>query len=152
VRARLVVIDGEEGTRQFDLQLPAIIGRSRSTDLRVGHPLVSRHHCEVFESEGHVMVRDLGSLNGTFIGETRLDDQPVTIEPGDKFTIGPVTIEAQYQSPPERSREAGWEDGGATIDSPLGDSSLGELRGDAPHGESTKRPHGDSSHWRKPLP
>ena len=45
---------------------------SRSTDVQLGHPLVSRRHCEVFESGGILMIRDLGSLNGTFVGPTRL--------------------------------------------------------------------------------
>src|SRR5690606_15696567 len=49
VQAKLEVVAGDETARQFDLQLPVIIGRSRSTDVHLGHPLISRHHCELFE-------------------------------------------------------------------------------------------------------
>ena len=69
MQAKLVVVDGEsECPRNSNLELPAVIGRSRTTDVTVGHPLVSRQHCEVFEADGLLMLRDLGSLNGTFVG------------------------------------------------------------------------------------
>ena len=119
MQARLVVVDGETKARQFKLELPAVIGRSRSTDITLGHPLVSRRHCEVFESEGLLMLRDLGSLNGTFVGQTRLAEQPMRIEPGQKFTVGPVTFQAEYQALDGPSQAEQSEAGGQTIDAPL---------------------------------
>ena len=103
MHAKLVVIGGDAGALQYELQLPAIIGRSRKTDVTLEHPLVSRHHCEVFESAGQLMLRDLGSLNGTFLGQTRLAESPLPVQPGDQFTIGPVTFRAEYP-PHERER------------------------------------------------
>ena len=38
-----------------------------------GHAMASGHHCEIDAGEETVMVRDLGSTNGTFI-----DDQPIS--------------------------------------------------------------------------
>jgi predicted component of type VI protein secretion system len=119
VHARLVVVDGETKARQFELELPAVIGRSRATDVTLGNPLVSRRHCEVFESEGSLMLRDLGSLNGTFVGEARLAEQPMLIEPGQKFTVGPVTFQAEYQALGDPSQAEQSEAGGQTIDAPL---------------------------------
>jgi predicted component of type VI protein secretion system len=120
VEARLVVVGGDAQSRQFELRLPAVIGRSRSTDVRLGHPLVSRHHCEVFEADGILMVRDLGSLNGTFVGNTRIAEQAIPIQPGEVFTVGPVSLRAEYAgaaSVPGRSST--WETQGATYDDPL---------------------------------
>ena len=109
MHAKLVVVGGNAGAPQFDLQLPAIIGRSRQTDVTLEHPLISRHHCEVFESSGQLMLRDLGSRNGTYLGETRLAESPLPVQPGDQFTIGPVTFRAEY--PPEgRDPENGSQD------------------------------------------
>ncbi len=99
MHAKLVVVGGNAGAPQFELQLPAIIGRSRQTDVTLEHPLISRHHCEVFESSGQLMLRDLGSRNGTYLGQTRLAESPLPVQPGDQFTIGPVTFRAEY--PPE---------------------------------------------------
>ena len=92
VEAKLVVVGGEAQPREYDLQLPVIIGRSRHTDLMLGHPLVSRQHCEVFEANGMLMVRDLGSLNGTFVGDKQLAEQAMPVKPGDLLTVGPVTF------------------------------------------------------------
>jgi len=41
------------------------------------------------------MVRDMGSLNGTFVGESRITIE-TALEPGDLLTIGSVTFRAVY--------------------------------------------------------
>jgi pSer/pThr/pTyr-binding forkhead associated (FHA) protein len=119
VEAKLIVVDGDAKSRQYDLQLPTVIGRSRSTDLTLGHPLVSRQHCEVFESNGMLMVRDLGSLNGTFIGETRIAEQAMPVKPGDLLTVGPVTFQAVYLTGGKRTKRVAWDPTNATFDAPL---------------------------------
>jgi pSer/pThr/pTyr-binding forkhead associated (FHA) protein len=121
VEAKLVVVSGETQARQYDLQLPTVIGRSRTTDLRLGHPLVSRQHCEIFESNGMLMVRDLGSLNGTFIGETRIAEGATPVKPGDLLSIGPVTFRAVYRAGSGAGQGGEWNAGGPTLDDPLVD-------------------------------
>jgi pSer/pThr/pTyr-binding forkhead associated (FHA) protein len=149
VQAKLVVIAGDEQSQRFELHLPAIIGRSRTTDVTLGHPLVSRQHCELYEASGKLMLRDLGSLNGTFVNDTRLCDQPIAIEPGERFTVGTITLQADYHvgrtaAPGEEvcadSEGSAWP--GATIKSSL--DSDGELRFDGPHESrlSGRRPPG----------
>ena len=119
MEAKLVVVGGDATARQYDLELPTIIGRSRSTDLTLGHPLVSRQHCEVFEANGMLMVRDLGSLNGTFIGEMRLAEQPMPVKPGDLLTVGGVTFRAMYRAGGEQPGSDSWDGDGPTVDAPL---------------------------------
>jgi pSer/pThr/pTyr-binding forkhead associated (FHA) protein len=132
VQAKLVVVEGETSARQFDLRLPAVIGRSRATDVTLGHPLISRRHCEVFEADGLLMLRDLGSLNGTFVGETRLAELPAPIRPGEQFSVGPVTFQAEYQPRQNHAPDSGWDASHQTLDAPLG--GLGDERddGDSP--------------------
>lgn len=119
MEAKLVVVGGESQILQYELELPVVIGRSRSTDVTLTHPLVSRHHCEVFEADGVLMVRDLGSLNGTYIGETRITEQAAPVKPGELFTVGPVTFRAVYRAADRRLNSGGWEAQGPTIDAPL---------------------------------
>ena len=119
MEAKLIVVGGDAQTRHYELQLPTVIGRSRNTGLRLGHPLVSRHHCEVFEANGLLMVRDLGSLNGTYIGETRITETAAPVKPGEVFTVGPVTFRAVYRAADRRLNSGGWEAQGPTIDAPL---------------------------------
>src|SRR5256885_15704807 len=93
--AKLVVVAGDAPAQQYELSLPTVIGRSRSVGVVVPNPLVSRQHCELFESQGLLMVRDLGSLNGTFVGDMRIA-QEAALEPGELLTIGSVTFRAVY--------------------------------------------------------
>ena len=95
MEAKLIVVAGEAKEGEYKLRLPTVVGRSRTTDLTLGHPLVSRQHCELYEADGVLMVRDLGSLNGTFVGETRITGE-VSLEPGSLLTIGAVTFKAEY--------------------------------------------------------
>lgn len=93
--AKLVVVAGESQAAEYPLQLPCILGRSRSADLRLQHPLVSRKHCEMFEQDGQLMIRDLGSLNGTFVGDARISEA-VSLKPGDIITVGSVAFQAVF--------------------------------------------------------
>ena len=61
-------------------------GRSPSADIFLDDVTVSRKHVEfVREGEGFV-VRDVGSLNGTYVNRTRIDR--AVLNPGDEVQIG----------------------------------------------------------------
>ena len=93
--AKLVVIGGKASKRQVSLKLPTVIGRSRDADLTVAHPMVSRQHCELFDVNGVLRIRDLGSLNGTFVGKERVEE--AELYPSDEFTVGPLTFRVKYR-------------------------------------------------------
>ena len=65
---RLAIIGGKANKSRVSVELPTVIGRSREAGLTVAHPMISRKHCELYEVDGLVMIRDLGSLNGLFVG------------------------------------------------------------------------------------
>ena len=103
---KLVIIAGDAKQKVVKIKPPTIIGRSREVDIPVGHPLVSRKHCEItVGDDGILIVEDLGSLNGTYHGDQRITE-PVYLEPGDTLTVGSITFQAQYgdfqddQAPP----------------------------------------------------
>ncbi len=93
---KLVVVGGDVKTTELCLRLPASIGRGRGQSVVLPHPLVSRQHCELFEADGLLMVRDLGSLNGTFINNQKVTESP--LPPGELLTVGTVTFRAVYES------------------------------------------------------
>jgi len=95
MHVRLVVVGGKADKRQLSLSLPAVLGRSREAGLTIAHSLISRNHCELSDQNGAVLVRDLGSLNGTFIGETQIEQ--AKLYPGDQFSIGPLTFRVEYE-------------------------------------------------------
>jgi predicted component of type VI protein secretion system len=92
--AKLVLVGGEAKSGEYRLKLPTVIGRGRESSLALPHPLVSRRHCEIYEADGQLMVRDLGSLNGTFVGNKRITEAPLPA--GELLTIGAVTFRAVY--------------------------------------------------------
>ena len=94
-KARLVVVGGLSKTREIPLRLPAVIGRGRDVTIQVAHPLVSRRHCELYLSDGKLYVRDLGSLNGTFVGSERVEEAP--LPSGELLTIGTITFRVLYE-------------------------------------------------------
>lgn len=98
MHATLVVVGGKTDKRRLSVKLPTILGRSRQADLKIAHSLISRKHCALLCRDGVVILRDLGSLNGTFVrGEKVAGD--VRLLPNDEFSIGPVTFQVQYGSP-----------------------------------------------------
>lgn len=102
----LVVVGGDVKTPEVKLRLPSTVGRGRDCSIMLRHPLVSRQHCEIFESAGTLLVRDLGSLNGTFVNNQRIEGD-AQLHPGQLLTIGTVTFRAMYdladaaESPPD---------------------------------------------------
>jgi pSer/pThr/pTyr-binding forkhead associated (FHA) protein len=93
--ARLIVIGGNVSKRNLALRLPTVIGRSTEAKVTIKHPMISRRHCEVFELGGLLMVRDLGSLNGTCIDGRRIKQAP--LPPNAEFSIGPLSFRAEYE-------------------------------------------------------
>ena len=97
IKAKLIVVGGDAKAKEVDLRLPTVIGRSRDVTLTLPHPLVSRRHTELFEESGHLYVRDLGSLNGTYVNNRRIDS-PQRLEPNELLTLGNVTFRAVYEA------------------------------------------------------
>lgn len=75
-----------------------IIGRDPSCYLPLNHPTVSARHATIFKQDGGLMIRDLGSTNGTFVNGQRVAQAP--LKSGDEIQIGPfkLSYDAQQQS------------------------------------------------------
>lgn len=91
---KLVVVEGDAKTAEVKLRLPAVIGRGRGSTLQIPQALVSRQHCEAIEANGRLRVRDLGSLNGTFVDGVKVREADVM--PGQTLTVGSVTFRVEY--------------------------------------------------------
>ncbi len=87
---QLQMPEGE--TRQFPLLVSSLtIGRAPENDLVLEHVTVSRQHAHLTLEQGRLYVEDLGSSNGTFVGDQRLTPgQRVEILPDQAFELGQV--------------------------------------------------------------
>jgi pSer/pThr/pTyr-binding forkhead associated (FHA) protein len=73
-----------------------LIGRDASCQLRPTSMLVSRRHAEIRVEGDGVVLRDLGSRNGTLVnGESAF--APVPLEDGDRVEIGPLAFVVSIQ-------------------------------------------------------
>ncbi|MGH2909955.1 MAG: FhaA domain-containing protein, partial [Solirubrobacteraceae bacterium] len=69
----------------------ATLGRSRSSDVMVDDPNVSRAHAEVRAHGSSWVLTDLGSTNGTRLNGRRVT-QPEVLGPGDEIEVGTTTL------------------------------------------------------------
>jgi predicted component of type VI protein secretion system len=81
------------------------IGRHDDCLIRIRSSQVSRRHCELFEQGEHLMIRDLGSANGTFVNGSRVLGQQ-RLKPADVITIGGVTLRVELIGAPARAEGA----------------------------------------------
>src|SRR5437899_2108972 len=65
---------------------PAIVGRSSDCDHQISHPLISRRHCAFDLQDDEIWVRDMGSLNGTYLNGERLEE-PQPLHDGDRLDL-----------------------------------------------------------------
>ncbi len=68
----------------------AVLGRREDCQVRIPLANVSRQHCEIVVESGDLLVRDLGSSNGTFINGDRIQEHK--IKAGDLLTVGSVVF------------------------------------------------------------
>lgn len=89
--AHLAVVGGAKPA-EYQVKLPCLIGRGQAANLTIPHALVSRLHCKLFEKNGRLAIRDLGSLNGTYVNNDRIDRETY-LAPGDVIGIGDLRLE-----------------------------------------------------------
>jgi len=73
-----------------------LIGRGDEARLRIDDPSISRRHAMVAVHNGVVLIRDLGSANGTRLGERQLAaNETVELAAGDVVDLGSVMLVLQ---------------------------------------------------------
>jgi hypothetical protein len=97
---KIVVVEGPNVGREFELSGATVVGRDQSAGLVIDDPESSRRHASLSVEGMTVTVEDLGSTNGTFVNGTRLLVAQ-TLEPGDKLRIGTTVFELHGPAEPE---------------------------------------------------
>ncbi len=94
-QVKLVVVGGAAQATELVIRPPVVLGRGHEASIPLPHPLVSRLHCEIVQHQGRLLVRDLGSLNGTYVGNERVSE--AELPSGELLTVGSVTFRAEYE-------------------------------------------------------
>ena len=83
MRAQLIPLDGTPAIEiSRDLTL---VGRKEDCDLRLNHKSVSKLHCVLVKTDGLLILRDLGSTNGTRVNGLRV--RRAALLPNDQLSI-----------------------------------------------------------------
>ncbi len=83
MRAQLLPLDGGSPIN-IDKDL-IILGRKEDCDVRLEHKSVSKMHCVLVKTDGLLLLRDLGSTNGTRVNGTRV--RRAALLPNDQIGI-----------------------------------------------------------------
>ncbi len=101
MRARLVPVDGGP---VLDLSKDlTLVGRSEDCDLFIDHKSVSKQHCVLVKTEGLVLVRDLGSTNGTRVNGTRV--RRAALLPNDNLAIANFKYFVKFGEEPATKKD-----------------------------------------------
>ncbi|MDQ3304476.1 MAG: FHA domain-containing protein [Actinomycetota bacterium] len=97
----LVVKRGPGAGSKFILDKAVVsAGRHPQSDIFLDDVTVSRRHAEMVTGPGGYLLRDAGSLNGTYLNRERIDEAPVSN--GDEIQIGRFKLVfLDTSSPPE---------------------------------------------------
>ena len=83
MRAQLVPLDGSPPIEIVKDLL--VVGRREDCDLRLEHKSVSKIHCVIVKTDGLLMLRNLGSTNGTRVNGQRM--RRAALLPNDQVSI-----------------------------------------------------------------
>lgn len=103
---RLIMYTGTATREVLLTTVPLILGRSSDCGLVLDHEKVSRHHAEI-RCEGQTfVVTDLGSTNGTWVNERRIERH--TLQDRDNLQIGGIRLVFRAgHARPMQGRETG---------------------------------------------
>jgi pSer/pThr/pTyr-binding forkhead associated (FHA) protein len=92
MRARLVSVDGGPA---IDLTKDmTLFGRDEDCDVKLDHKSVSKLHCVIVKTDGVLLLRDLGSTNGTRVNGQRV--RRAALLPNDTLAIANVKYTVKF--------------------------------------------------------
>src|SRR5258705_2837222 len=85
--ARLILVTAEGGQQSLDLRGVNSLGRHPNNSIQLLDKIVSKEHCIIEQRGDHFVLRDLGSLNGTYINGDRVRGEG-PLKHGDEIALG----------------------------------------------------------------
>jgi predicted component of type VI protein secretion system len=91
----LIVASGKQMGKRISVSSPKfLIGRGEECHLRPQSSMVSRKHCVIVIEGNSAAIEDLGSTNGTFVNDEKLE-QRRELKSGDRIKVGVLAMEVQ---------------------------------------------------------
>ncbi len=96
--SKLVVNPGTPNAWEIQLR-PGVnrLGRSDVSDFQIADPSVSSSHCDIVVNGDSIVIKDLGSTNGTFVNHAQV--QEATLQDGSGIRLGGVVLTFYSEGP-----------------------------------------------------
>ncbi|MGA3123529.1 MAG: adenylate/guanylate cyclase domain-containing protein [Polyangiaceae bacterium] len=82
-----LILTTAEGQQFIDLRPTNSLGRHPNNTIQLLDKIVSKEHCILEQREGQFVLRDLGSLNGTYVNSDRVRGE-IYLKHGDEIALG----------------------------------------------------------------
>jgi pSer/pThr/pTyr-binding forkhead associated (FHA) protein len=94
--AKLVIQNQGMTGRAHELSVDCTtVGRVEDNIFQIADASVSSHHCEVHRRGGEIVIRDLNSTNGSFIGNDKITEH--VLKPGQTLRLGQVELKLEVE-------------------------------------------------------
>lgn len=110
---KLQTITGEFTGKEVAVDRDMLVGRHQDADILIQSADVSRRHAALFVKDSVLTVQDLGSSNGTFINDVRLNEDETLVKDGDilqfaghKFSVLAPAVSQDNSQPVQQPVEA----------------------------------------------
>ncbi len=102
-KGRLVILTGPNKGSVFPIDRELTIGRSQENVICIEDPKVSRKHAVVVPTDKGILLKDLNSGNGTYVGSTKVKEY--FLKPGDVIRLGTQLLryEIEAETKPDSS-------------------------------------------------
>ena len=113
--ARLTII-GPEGKQESEVKPHTTVGRHPENTVQILDRIVSKEHCHIDLLEGKWTLKDLGSLNGTFVNGERVSLR--VLSSGDEVSLGSTRMVFHADGPADAPQVARLPSGGRVTIAP----------------------------------
>ena len=95
----LIITSGKlQGKKLILPSTEVVIGRGDECQIRLASNDISRTHCAIRQGPEGLLVRDLGSRNGTYINDIPISAETL-MKPGDLLRVGPLELRLPGERP-----------------------------------------------------
>lgn len=103
-------VGGQYHGRSFTLERPRLIGSAAEADIRIDAPAFAEHHARLELHGDRIVLRDLGSVEGSLLNGQPIHD--AMLEPGDQIVFDShhrfvVEAPSRTANPPDLAGESG---------------------------------------------
>src|SRR5438128_7509417 len=82
-----LILTSSDNRQEFELGAFNTLGRHPDNTIQILDRIISKEHCQILrQPDGRFMLRDLGSLNGTFVAGQRVGEY--MLNHGDEIVMG----------------------------------------------------------------